>query len=464
MDEAIAVVDVGATNTRVVLLDAGLHELASRKTPTRHSAGPPYASIDHQHLIGFITSALTELDEVSPIGTISVSAFGATIACLDERGDLVLPVMDYLAEAPTVVDSGYARIAPAFSEVFANTSPGALTLGKQLYWLETEYPDAFSRVRHVLPWSAFIGHSLGGTMASEISNLGVFSHLIDVRTGDWSSLAKSRCWQRLFPERRNAWDVIGSFTETGGSPRLRGRGAILCGIHDSNANWLRYMAGQAGDFTLLSTGTFVIGFDSGADLSGLDPASDTFSFNDIFGKPVGCGRFYGGYEFDRLLNGTAPEAASAKGIRRVIEAGVFALPAFSDTGGPIAGRGKRGRVVGETTDDEMRASLATLYYALMVDRMLEALRSRSTIIVDGPAARNPLLLGLIGALRPGQPVMASDSNEGTTLGAGLLGLMTGTGRVPKWISPLTPCPALRIEAIEEYRARWLDLIAKDQDA
>ncbi len=169
-----------------------------------------------------------------------------------------------------------------------------------------------------------------------------------MKTGGWSSLVRQRGWEHLFPPRRNAWDIIGRFAEPGTGRRLRGKGEILTGIHDSNANWLRYLAGQGERFTLLSTGTFVIGFDSGADLSGLDPASDNFSFNDIFGKPIACGRFYGGYEFDKLLAGAPAAGASAEGLDAIISSGIFALPAFSDTGGPVAGRGNRGRIIGET--------------------------------------------------------------------------------------------------------------------
>ncbi|MCU0905208.1 MAG: FGGY family carbohydrate kinase [Tabrizicola sp.] len=456
MHEHIAVVDVGATNTRVVLLDHDLREVASRKTETRHLPGPPYLHIDSESLLAFVRGAIVELDSIQPVGTISVSAFGATIACLDRDSALVLPVMDYLAEAPTDVDAGYAGIAPPFLEVFSVTSPGALTLAKQLFWLETIYPEAFTRIATVLPWSGYIAHRLGGGLANEVSNLGVFTHLLEVKTGNWSSLVRARGWDRLFPPRRAAWEVIGTF------PGLRGKGEILTGIHDSNANWLRYMAGQGGNFTLVSTGTFVIGLDSGGDLAGLDPDCDTFSFTDIFGRPVACARFYGGYELNKLLDGVPVAAASLAGLAAIIAKGSFALPAFSDTGGPIANRGKRGRIVGAAVGSpELRASLAILYYALMVDRMLDSLRSGATILIDGPAAQSPLIPGLIAALRPGQPVLTSAQSEGTTLGAGVLARMKGTGQLPRLATTLIPQQALTLAGLHSYRDRWLELILQD---
>ncbi|MCB1329188.1 MAG: hypothetical protein KDK28_06990 [Maritimibacter sp.] len=458
---AIAVVDVGATNTRVILMDETLREIDAHKQKTVHRDGPPYKSIDDGALLAFIADALVDLDRIRPIDTISVSAFGATAACVDAEGRLVLPVMDYLAEPPESVVAGYAKIAPPFSEVFANTSPSALTLARQLHWIEMEFPDAFARIEQVLPWSAYVGYRLGGTPATEISNLGVFTHLIEVETCAWSSLVTAKGWARLFPERRNAWDVIGTFCGPDGK-RLRGRGEILCGIHDSNANWLRYLASQTGAFTLLSTGTFLIGFDSSADLGGLTPDNDTFSFNDIFGRPIACGRFYGGFEFNRIIDGADPGAATPAAVQAMIDSEIFALPSFSDTGGPIPGRGNRGRIVGDTPqDDTARVSLACLYYALMADEVLDALRSTGTIIIDGPVAGNPVLTSLIAQLRAPQPVVISDANEGTALGAGVLGLMKGNGRVPRVPIRLSPVAASGFRGLANYRSAWLRRIDEE---
>ena len=47
----IAVVDIGATNSKVVLFDAGLQEIARRKTETVHRDGPPYRHIVAQRIV-----------------------------------------------------------------------------------------------------------------------------------------------------------------------------------------------------------------------------------------------------------------------------------------------------------------------------------------------------------------------------------------------------------------------------
>ena len=48
---AIAVVDIGATNTRVVLMDENLREIQARKEKTNHLDGPLYKSIDERALL-----------------------------------------------------------------------------------------------------------------------------------------------------------------------------------------------------------------------------------------------------------------------------------------------------------------------------------------------------------------------------------------------------------------------------
>ena len=82
----IAVVDIGATNSKVALFDAGLQEIARRKTETVHHDGPPYRHIDAQRIVEFAIGAIGELDRVLPVDVIVVSAFGSTLGCVDDDG------------------------------------------------------------------------------------------------------------------------------------------------------------------------------------------------------------------------------------------------------------------------------------------------------------------------------------------------------------------------------------------
>lgn len=453
-DRTIAVVDIGATNSKVVLFDQALHELEVRKVKTAHLSAPPYAHLDAEGIVTFLKTAIVELDALHPIDKIVVSAFGATLACLDEVGELALPIMDYLAEPPEPIVLGYEAIAPAFSEVFCLPSPVALTLAKQLYWQSKAFPEQFASVKQIVPWSQYIAMRLGARASTEISALGVFTQLLDVRSNVYSSLAKEQGWDALFAPVTPAWSSIGHFKPEGNA-MLQGNGNILCGIHDSNANYLRYLAAGLSRFTLLSTGTFIIGFDTHTKLEDLKPERDSFSFTDIFGRPVGCCRFFGGKEFETLLNGASPDSASQAAIESVIMSGAFALPAFSDTGGPVPGRGNKGRIVGQLDDlAEMRSALATLYVVLMTCELLDALKSEGDIILDGPFAKNALYCGLLRQLRKGQKVMSSNLQEGTAAGAAVLALMDGDGRLPMLPLQLQENDPSNIAGLIEYQTAW----------
>lgn len=451
----IAVVDIGATNSKVVLFNAAVREVDRRKTETVHHNGPPYRHIDVERIVAFAVEAIAALDRTLPVDVIVVSAFGSTLACVDEAGNLATPVMDYLAEPPTAIAEGYARIAPPFAETFCNTWPASLSLGRQLYWLEAGFPEAFARIATIMTWSQYLAFRLGGRPTIEITALGAFSQLLDVLNGELSSLTMQRGWASRFAPRARAWDDIGELKPALRPAGFRGRGRILCGVHDSDANYLRYLAGGFSALALLSTGTFIIGFESQADITRLDPERNTFSFTDIFGRPIGCCGFFGGGEFDKLLAGAPPAAASAAEVEGIIARSIFALPSFSDTGGPVAGSGNCGRIEGVRTDSPAeRASLATLYTALMSAEALDAVESRSPIVVDGPFARSDLFCGLLAALRPGQSVSSSPLQEGTAAGAAVLALMSPAGDLPRLEVALKAHAPARLLDLARYRATW----------
>jgi sugar (pentulose or hexulose) kinase len=458
MDEelrGIAVVDVGATNSKIVLFDSSGKVLAERKTASRHVAAPFYPHLDPKPLIAFCARHLPELDEIMPIDVVVPSAHGAAIACLDAQGNLALPVMDYMAEPPPEIVAAYRKSEPPFSEVFCPLLPMALTHGIQLFWQQTAYPHEFAHVRTILPWIQYVGYLLSGKPVVEIASMSCQSQLMDVRDNTFSSLARAQGWDKLFAPWAKAWQVTGSLKPQFRKGGFRGSGSVLAGIHDSSGNYLRYLAGGRKHFTLLSTGTWIIGFDTDTQITELDPARDTVTNTDIYGKPVACCRFMGGREYEVLSRGAPAEAASFKALGRLVAQGSFALPSFTDTGGPMPGTGNKGLVKGPApAGEEERSTLAALYCALMVDRSLAAVKSVGDIIVDGPFAKNPVFLSVLASLRHPQTVLASQLRDGTTAGAMALALMTEKGEIPKLALDLDEVTPLAPEVLTDYAVEW----------
>ena len=415
----IAVVDVGFTNTKVILYDAALKVLAERKIASPHHEGKHYREIDVGQMLDFAAKAIVELDTVIPIDAIVPSAHGACIISLKADGTLAVPPMDYMSEPPAAVLAGYKELMPDFAESYSPLLPMALLHSVQLYWQQSILPEAFAQTKTILPLMQYIAFGLGGRAVTEVSSMSCQSHLVDMRDGTPSSISRTQGWDKLYAPEAKAWDVVGTFTS-----KLTGRGRILAGVHDSNANYLRYLAGGQDHFTLLSTGTWIISFDTDADMMQLDHAKDIVANKDVFGRTVACSRFFGGKEFEIIARGADGSKATLAATADLVRNTIMALPSFTDSGGPIPNTGDKGKIIGPLPEtDEARASLASLYCALMMSESLDAINSKHAIIVDGPFSQNQVFLKLLASLRPEQSIYASELRDGTATGAACLALM-----------------------------------------
>lgn len=445
----IAVVDVGFTNTKVILYTADLNHVAELKITSPHHEGQHYREIDVAAIVSFAKQALHTLDQTLPIDVIVPSAHGACVVSLKADGAPAVPVMDYTSEPPAEISTAYRLIMPSFAETYSPYLPMALLHAVQLFWQQRVMPGEFAQAKTILPLMQYIAFALGGKAVAEVSSMSCQSHLVDMRTGGPSALSVSQGWAEKFAAPAKAWDVIGQFK----NPSFQGDGKILSGVHDSNANYLRYLAGGQKHFTLLSTGTWIISFDTDADMMQLDHAKDIVANKDVFGRTVACSRFFGGKEFEIVAKGADGSKATLATAIELIREGTMALPSFTDSGGPVPNTGGKGKIIGPLPNtDEARASLASLYCALMMSESLDALQSNHAIIVDGPFSQNEVFLKLLAALRPKQSIFASHLRDGTATGAACLALMAD-GLLPKidinmW--EIKPAPV----NLSTYQTRW----------
>lgn len=450
----VVVFDVGKTHVKLLAIDPETGEvIEALQTGNRPIEAPPYLHVDVDAIFGWMVEALADFARRYEIEAIVPSAYGSTAALIDEDG-LVLPMMDYEADPPSAIKEAYADIAPSFKEVACPINPGGLTLARQLFWQSRDFADRFERARWILPAAQYWGWRLTGVVACEVTSLGAQTQLWNPRTNRPSSLATGEGWAKKLPRRRRAFETLGPLHPS--LSKSVGRGAsppppVLVGIHDSNANYTRYLATGLERFTLISSGTWLITFSSDLPLDRLDPIRDMVSNTDLEGRPVACTRFMGGREYAEITGAEGLAARpSPEDVAVLIERGTMALPSFSDSGGPFPGTGGRGRIVGPApSDPKACAALASLYVALMTAVDLDLLGSAGDVIIDGSFAENRLYAGLLAALRPDQSIAVSRKPDGTALGAALL-----------WGWPKTaalqaePVSALTIDGLEDYATAW----------
>ena len=306
-----AVIDIGKTNAKVVLVDGAGREIAAHRRPNRTRPGPPYPHFDADALWDFVLDALRDL--APRVGAIVPVTHGACAALVTADGALALPVMDYEHDPPDLRD-GYRP--PPFDQTGSPPLPGGLNVGAQLHWLERRHGTAFARARHLLFWPQWWGFRLTGVAASEVTSLGCHTDLWNPREAGPSALAVARGWDRLMPPLRPAGAVLGPVAgpvaaATGLDPTT----PVLTGIHDSNASLLPYLA--RAPCCVLSTGTWIVAMALGTGAPRLDPARDMLLNVAADGRPVPTARFMGGRERDAALRaGRAPDAVEADIARR----------------------------------------------------------------------------------------------------------------------------------------------------
>ena len=448
MDGSVAVFDVGKTNLKLLVFDRDgkvVAEQAEINAPLPPDARWPYLRLDTERAWSFFLRSLRELGAAQPIEALIVTTHGASGVLVTDDG-AALPPIDYEFDGFSRVDAAYDALRPPFEESQSPLSARGLNLGRQIFYFEQNFPRAFEAARAFLAYPQYWSFRLSGVLATEVTSLGAHTDLWRPNEGRLSSLVERANWTRLFPPVRKAWEKLGALKKevaaATGAPEV----PVLCGAHDSNASLVPYLASRADPFTVVSTGTWAILMAVGGK-GRIDEKADMLSNVDILARPVPTARLMLGREFS-VLAGDHPAEAREADVAAVVASGVMAVPAFTDQGGPFAGR--KGFIEGAPpTAPDGRAALATLYAALMTATMLGRLEAPGDVIVEGGFNRSPAFAGVLAALMPGRTVLIAAAS----------GAAEGAATLARWGEPHAPPKAAAAKAwdvpgLAEYAERW----------
>lgn len=460
MKKAIGVIDVGKTHIKFYLLNDTLEAevITSWQIANEVVNEPPYPHFASERHWQWLLDRFKEASQTYHISKLITTAHGASAVLL--AGDqLAMPILDYEYPGPeSCVDYPY----PPFSETFSPPLPLGLNVGRQLYWQRQQFPELFRRVTAILPYPQYWTWRLSGIAANEYTSIGAHTDLWLPRQRRFSSFAVRQGWDQLYPPLRNAWEALGPIRSgIAAATGLSAQCQVLTGVHDSNASLLPHLLSQVSPFTVVSTGTWVIIMSVGADLAALDPAKDTLGNVNVSGDPVACARFMGGREYAILTEGAqADDEAVFQAAQLLIQQQVFALPNWTQSGGPLPG--PEGRIIGEPADNPAaKIALASLYCALMINCSLDAVGAyRGALIIEGSFIKNPLLCEVLSHLRPQQPVVTSEDFAGTMRGAAILA--NWSQREAMAMPPLKQLREARLSAaaVNAYASDWLRLATR----
>ena len=396
MDQAIAVVDIGKTRSKLSLWAPEGRRLAERDYFNAAPAGDP-AQLDPAGITAWLKQALAELARAAEISAIVPVGHGAAAVLMD--GERALAALDYEAEPPADVAAAYEAERDPFAATLSPRLPGGLNLGAQLFWLERLFPAVWPRNGQALLWPQYWAWVLSGERASEVSSLGCHTDLWRPLERRFSDLALRRGWAERLGPLRHAADVLGPVRPALAAELGLPRSCVVhCGLHDSNAALLaaRGLAELAGrPFAVVSTGTWVISMAvGGAGPSAYDPAEDMLANVDVDGRPVPTARFMGGRDYEGWMG----DALGARGDPALLHA--------ADGLGDWTG-----------LPPSLRAARAALALARRTDRALGLVAAEGPVLVEGRFAADDAFVAALAAMRPGRAVYRSSIADGVAAGA-----------------------------------------------
>ena len=295
----IAVFDVGKTNKKLFLFDESYNIVFERSA--RFNEITDEDGFACENLDALKKSVFDSLNEVSRLTqfrleAVNFSAYGASFVYLDEDGNTIAPLYNYLKPYPEELKKQfYDTYGDEAKIAFETASPslGNLNSGLQLYRIKYEQPELFKRIKYALHLPQYLSYLVSGRAFSDCTSIGCHTALWDFGKNDYHNWVKQEGLTKILAPIAPSNGVVEPATEGD-------HYQVGIGLHDSSAALIPYLASFNMPFVLLSTGTWAISlnpFDT-SPLTAEELEQDCLDYIQYRGKPVKASRVFTGHEFD----------------------------------------------------------------------------------------------------------------------------------------------------------------------
>jgi L-fuculokinase len=292
----VAIFDIGKTNKKVFLFDENykiVWEKSVNLDETVDEDGFPCENIEV--LKNWILDRLSEIKDLNNyvLKAINFSTYGASFVYIDEKGDSLTPLYNYLKEYPEALKKDFYKKYKG-EEVFAvkTASPvlGSLNSGMQIYRLKEERPELFEKVKHCLHLPQYLSFLLTGEAYTDITSIGCHTNLWNFKKMKYHKWLKNEGIKDKLPPIHPGRDVIKKENDL----------AIGIGLHDSSSAIIPYTINFTEPFVLLSTGTWSISLNpfNNKPLTFEELEKDCLCYMQYTEKPVKAARLFSGNEHE----------------------------------------------------------------------------------------------------------------------------------------------------------------------
>jgi sugar (pentulose or hexulose) kinase len=297
-----AVFDIGKTNKKFFLFDTHCHEVYREYASFEEIEDEDgYPTEDLAALVHWIKAVFQRilLSQQFEIESLNFSCYGASLVHIDEKGDVLTPLYNYLKPLnDDILDSFYGTYGPkeVFSRITGSQPLGMLNSGLQLYALKYKNPKVFSKVNYSLHLPQYLSYLFTGVPVSEYTSIGCHTGLWDYEKKDYHQWVYQEHIDRILPQ------IVP--TDTTYPIDFAGKTVLVgVGIHDSSSVLLPYVRSVKKPFVLVSTGTWSISINPFANgmLTDQDIRNGCIFNMQIDGRPVKVSRILLGHEYQHQV-------------------------------------------------------------------------------------------------------------------------------------------------------------------
>ena len=424
---AIAVIDVGKTNKKLFLFDQEYNivcERSARFIETVDEDGDPCENLESLRLSVFdsLRSIFNKKD--FDVKAINFSAYGASLVNIDEEGNPVTPLYNYLKAYPGELKKQFYNSYGGeenFSLCTASPVLGSLNSGMQLYRLKYEKPEVFRRIHYSLHLPQYLSYLISCKPCSDITSIGCHTNLWDFQKNQYHEWVYAEgIDQKLAP--------VCPYDETTKAVFPGNNYLVGIGLHDSSAALIPYLVYFQEPFILLSTGTWCISLNPFNDklLTVEELKQDCLCYLHYQGKPVKASRLFAGQTHE-------------EGVKRIAEyfhQDVLKYRQIEFNPEQVAKlRKNEGSEIVELTKNKFEerdlssfTNYEEAYHQLMLDIIRQQIKSTQLVLdgspvkrlfVDGGFSRNVIYMNLLAMAFPDLEVYAASMAQATALGAAL---------------------------------------------
>ena len=482
MEYAIAVLDIGKTNKKLVIYDNNLKQIDSI-----YSSFPTikFENLDIEDIEGinsWFIEGLKTMGNKYPIKVISVTTHGATGVCIDKDGNPSVPVVSYTNEVDdTFHDEFYNLVGEKdkLQVITATTEIKPLiNYAKLLYFLKQRFPINFKKTEKILLYPQYFSYTLTEKIAADYTYAGCHSYLWDFKKWEWSDVAKKLDILSLLPKNVNKpGDILGKISlKIVERTNLDPNTIVTTGIHDSNSSLLPYLIKGEKNFILNSTGTWCVVMHPTKYLSFTKEELGKMVFYNISANKdlVKTAIFMGGLEFEKytkilkkIHNRYDYPELNIKLIKSILNKhSEFILPGVVKGAGQFPDSDPRivenGRIF-ELREIEEGKNIPNFfnnyekaYHILVLSLVFQTKISiervnapaGSPIYIEGGFRNNKSYITLIASLFPENPVYITNISEATSFGAAILGKSAFEGKENNDLKEFVNIDPIKIKPIK----------------